>query len=570
MAAAWLLHALYTSMLGSSGLQGGQGGQGGGQVGRNDVYLMANTSYGTVRGKVDFTTQVPVAKFLGIPYAKSPTGKLRFKAPEAPDAWSGVKDAFQFGHTCMQMRYPLYTPSDMSEDCLFLNVYTPTTKTSPGAIPVMVWIHGGGYVTGSSSLYDGTLLAAKEVIVVTINYRLDVFGFLSTGDDVIPGNYGMMDQIAALQWVRKNIGAFGGDPNQVTIFGESAGSSSVSLLTISPLSKGLFQRAIMESGASLSPFGFQHPGNRISALTNARLIATGVMCGNLDDPKKLLSCLQNVDVQRLLNVSVAVSKALDVNLIMCPRVEKTFGFLPDLPGTLLSRGEFNHVDTIRGFNTDETGAFIRNLIKRPISPEVADDILHYWLKQMSSLAQEQAATILKSRYMKDELNVVNLQRDAMEAQDDFAFIGPTIIEANEFSRRAPEKSHYLYEFNYRPSYSMYPKWMSATHSDEIGYVFGVQQLVWIYGILPTKDDFSVSKQIMDLWTNFAKTGNPTPTVHAGSVQWNQYSATMPNYLLIKLNSQQKTWQRPEAADVFSQVLQKLDGTRQTPVDTIIG
>ena len=207
---------------------------------------------GTLEGRVD-TSRMLV--FHGIPYAAPPVGDLRWRAPQVPARWKGVRSATELGHNCMQLQpYPDIDPfaAGMSEDCLYLNV---TTSSTAGRRPVMVWIHGGGFFAGfgGEQRHDGAVLARKGAVVVTVNYRLGPFGFLAH-PSLSGGNYGLLDQIAALDWVRRNIARFGGDPARVTIFGESAGAMSVGALLGSPLAKGLFRNAILESGTASGPF----------------------------------------------------------------------------------------------------------------------------------------------------------------------------------------------------------------------------------------------------------------------------------------------------------------------------
>ena len=213
------------------------------------------TEGGLLSSVADATPEVRI--FKGIPYAAPPVRDLRWRGPKPAQKWSGVRKAEQFGPACMQIG-PTSTPTSHSEDCLYLNVYT-TAKSSKDRLPVMIWVHGGALRTGAGSDYDGEELARKGVVLVTINYRLGVFGFFThpdltkESDRNASGNYGLQDQIAALEWVQKNIAVFGGDTKRVTIFGESAGSWSVNYLMASPLARGLFQRAIGESGGDFDP-----------------------------------------------------------------------------------------------------------------------------------------------------------------------------------------------------------------------------------------------------------------------------------------------------------------------------
>jgi len=220
------------------------------------------TESGAVIGKIE---KLPYGKsvheYLGIPYAEPPVGKLRFAAPKPLKPWSGVKRATKFGASCPQPSVS-YRGTEINftrsggniDDCLFLNVFVPASVKPNDKMAVMVWIHGGAFAYGTASHYPAGVLATfNDVIVVSINYRLGILGFFNIPDTDYKGNYGMLDQVLALKWVQSNIARFGGDPNRVTIFGQSAGGMSVSLHLVSPLSKGLFHRAIMQSGASSSP-----------------------------------------------------------------------------------------------------------------------------------------------------------------------------------------------------------------------------------------------------------------------------------------------------------------------------
>ncbi|XP_035684241.1 neuroligin-4, X-linked-like [Branchiostoma floridae] len=229
-----------------------------------------STALGPIRGFATTMDDGTVLNtFLGVPFAAPPTGNLRFRPPQPHQCWTDVYDATRFGPACLQ--YPRsattsvipYDPSlddiNVSEDCLNLNVYGPQVSGSDPLLPVMLYFHGGAHVAGANKRQDGSLLAQKGVIVVITNYRLGALGFFSTGDSSAPGNYGLLDQLEAMKWVRENIWAFGGSPDRVTIFGESSGAASTSLHLLSPLSRGYFLQAILQSGASTSPWAVLLP-----------------------------------------------------------------------------------------------------------------------------------------------------------------------------------------------------------------------------------------------------------------------------------------------------------------------
>jgi len=520
---------------------------------QNNGSVVVNTTYGSVRGSLQVNGSHPIARFLGIPFAKPPLGQLRFRPPQEPEPWSQVKDAVQYSKRCMQPHQSSQNSSLFGEDCLYLNIFTPLDTPSNKSLPVMVYIHGGGYVVGSGNQYIGTSLAKKGVVVVAFNYRLHMFGFMSMEDDNLPGNYGMLDQIAALKWVQRDISNFGGDPNQVTVFGESAGSSSVSLLIMSPLAKGLFQRAILQSGVALSPWGYHHPGNRISAKMSARAVALYVGCNDLELPDKLITCLQNVDAKELIRKSNQVMNSFGLSLNIGPRVETTYGFLPDLPHVILENDSFNHVDTMHGFCTDESQFFIarsKGILKTQSYAERTEKIMHVWLKQMTDLDQQSIYQLLRNNYGND-------QRDRLKSQDDIAFIGPILTELKLHVLNAAEKRHYLYEFNYRPSYSLQAAWVSAVHANDVRFVWGLKPN---YGHKrTTAADYQVSHKVQEMWTNFAKSGNPNSNVTSGVTTWNPFTIARPEYLLINTSPEEKTWLNDRAENIYSEFMKRLDG-----------
>ncbi len=287
-----------------------------------------------------------VNSFLGLPYAAPPTGNLRWRPPQPASSWSGVRDATQFGPGCPQAlaRNPFLPPGTISEDCLNLNVYTPTLRSGSDR-PVLVWIHGGGLVQDGGRNYDGTKLAAAGTVVVTINYRLGALGFLAhpalaSRPGGAAGNYGLMDQQAALRWVQRNIARFGGDPHNVTIAGQSAGGLSVLAQMVSPGARGLFQRAIVQSGTFALN---QQP--LAAAEAAGETFAKNVGC-----PDQTAACLRSVPVSDLVsNFGVEIPGVVDGSVLTQPI------------GTALARGQFARVPVINGITHDEELLFVAGL-----------------------------------------------------------------------------------------------------------------------------------------------------------------------------------------------------------------
>ncbi|HEX2745934.1 MAG TPA: carboxylesterase family protein [Streptosporangiaceae bacterium] len=298
---------------------------------------VAGTANGTVRG----TSSGPVNEFLGIPYAAPPVGALRWQSPQPAANWSGVRDATEFAPHCRQPASP-FGQASMSEDCLFLNVFTPSHPEAGAHYPVMVWIHGGALVTGESNDYSPTKLVEDGVIVVTINYRLGALGFLAhpalADANGQSGDYGLMDQQAALRWVQRNIAGFGGDPRNVTIFGESAGGLSVLSQVASPAARGLFSGAIAESGSyNLTQTSLA------SAEAAGEAFAVQAGC-----PDQTAACLRSLPVSAILANEDAAGYTPNINSEVLPQTLKT----------AFAAGEFNRVPIINGTNHDEWRLFV--------------------------------------------------------------------------------------------------------------------------------------------------------------------------------------------------------------------
>ena len=298
-------------------------------------------------GDVQGSTADAVDEFLGIPYAAPPLGDLRWKPPQAPAPWTGTLQATKFANTCAQQQRGVFAAPSKSEDCLYLNVYASHPDAGAAKQPVMVWFHGGGLFSGESNDYDGSKLVKRgHVVVVTLNYRVGVFGFLShpaINDEGHPAiNYGIMDQQLALRWVQKNIAAFGGDPGNVTIFGQSGGATAVMANLVSPLSKGLFHRAINESGTHIGDT------DAAMALQAGKDLAVAAGCAD-----QSAACLRALSVEQILAHQAPILKYLG-------------GTFPVVDGTVIthtafeafSTGQFNRVPIMNGLVEDEQAFFL--------------------------------------------------------------------------------------------------------------------------------------------------------------------------------------------------------------------
>ncbi|XP_041505559.1 acylcarnitine hydrolase-like isoform X1 [Microtus oregoni] len=475
--------------------------------GADSANPIRTTHTGQVQGSLIHLndTKEGVYIFLGIPFAKPPLGELRFVPPEPPEPWSGVRDGTTYPAMCLQNPDAVKSESlamikwsmpsiSMSEDCLYLNIYTPAHAHEGSNLPVMVWIHGGGLSSGLASIYDGSMLAAKEdVVLVTIQYRLGLLGFFSTGDEHARGNWGYLDQVAALSWVQQNIAHFGGNPDLVTIFGESAGGTSVSSQVVSPMSKGLFHRAIMESGVALLPYLISNTSEVVYTT-----VASLSGCETVDS-ETLVHCLRNKSEEEIL----AINKVFKI----IPAVVDG-EFFPRNPQELLTSVDFRPVPSIIGVNNDEYGWLLPvaqgyEQIIKDITRETLPAILKNTTTQM--MLPPECSDLLMEEYMNNTEDAQTLQIQYKEMIADYLFVIPALQVAKSQRSRAPV---YFYEFRHVPSYEkdMRPAHVKADHGDEIPFLLGSSR----WGIKPdfTEEEELLSWTMMKYWTNFARHGNP--------------------------------------------------------------
>ncbi len=447
---------------------------------------------GTLEGTVDAATGV--REFKAVPYAAPPVGNLRWREPEPPAPWKGVRKADAFGPRPMQL--PLY--SDMmfrspgvSEDCLTLNVWSPPKAKGR---PVLVYFYGGGFQAGAAdeARYDGLAMAQRGVVSITVNYRLGIFGFLAHPELTqesphhASGNYGLLDQAAALKWVRKNVAAFGGDPKRITIGGESAGSFSVSAQMASPLSKNLIAGAIGESGAML--------GSTLAAFPLAEAERAGAAFGgSIDAPS--LAALRAISAQELLEKSQRTRFGLVVDGY----------FLPKPARTIYEAGEQAHVPLLAGWNSAESGAG-SVLGNTPATPEGLATALR-------RLYGDDADAAIRAYAATDDAAA---QRAATDLASD-RFIGYGTWKWLDLHAKTGGKPVYRY-FYVQPR----PGENGASHSAEIEYALGNLGLNPHYAW--TDDDRKTSSALIQYWTNFVRSGDPNgpglptwPTLQKGAV-----------------------------------------------------
>ncbi|CAH1775196.1 unnamed protein product [Owenia fusiformis] len=502
-------------------------------------YVEVETEDGRLRGKVVETFAGNVTQYLGIPYVAPPIGERRFGAPENASKWNSTRNATAYGDMCPQdvsllkkyLAEEYMVSPEMSrlvanvvhertsEDCLTLNIFAPVLSgVSPRQVlPVMLYIHGGSFLVGSGMLIDGSTLAIHgNAIVITMNYRLGVLGFLSTGDSLVRGNMGFLDQLEAMHWIKRNIAVFGGDPDNVTIFGDYSGAISVNVHILSPLSKGWFDQAICMSGiANFEGFNNVNPAFQVKGL------AENVNCPD-EDTRETLQCLKEKSVEEFTTLRTLTG--------FKPLVDGLF--LPKYPSDLRTTGQFNKVPYIIGTNLNDasfssSGESVSLSLPDKESFEMA---MTQKIRQVFGTSVNQ---LLKDsiifEYSPDTPSETAYLASYMEAWSDFNYIIPTITDAiNHVSFNA---STFVYLFTQRSSFwrhSEEEKLVKAPHGSFLPYVFGLV-LDPSLNETVTEGERQLSKHLMQIWSNFAQQGSPNIP---GLLDWPQFSAHEHAYLDI--------------------------------------
>ncbi|XP_050304288.1 juvenile hormone esterase-like [Anthonomus grandis grandis] len=473
---------------------------------------------GEILGAVNYTANENLTfySFRGIPYAKPPTGNLRFAAPVENDAWNGTFNATYERDICTQLAGTIALTNNVvlgSEDCLHVNVYTTNIT---GNLPVMVWIHGGTFQAGSNSIgeFPPDYFLEKGVIMAAINYRLGVFGFLSTSDSSASGNWGLKDQVLALKWVKNNIQYFGGDPDNITIFGESAGAASISYLVQSNQTQGLFKAAIMQSGSSLCHW-------TLSLSPEEKASRVGLRLGIITfSSETLINRLRAVDYRslKLAENNVTVESYLVDDLLAGlpwgpvyePDIEGAFFTTNNRSWLEYSEGNFQRVPMIMGFNSNEAGAvtdYIAYVL--PVLAEYSVDVQRFTPIDMTSnfFRRITVGATIRTHYF----GVLPLSSQGSNLS--------YFISLDQFVRpireQATQASKYVDVFYYRFSYKGLlgdsdNGTIGVGHAEELNYLFNLNNTV-------SAQDKVVRDQMVTLWTNFAKTNNPTPDPESDSV-----------------------------------------------------
>ncbi|XP_011255026.1 acetylcholinesterase [Camponotus floridanus] len=530
-------------------------GQHGGQDNGHDDPLLVQTTTGLMRGFARTVLDREVHVFYGVPFAKPPVGPLRFRKPLPIEPWHGILNATTLPNSCYQERYEyfpgfegeeMWNPNtNISEDCLYLNIWVPQKlrlrhkpesqdNAGNNGMAILVWIYGGGFMSGTATLdvYDADLMAAAgNAIIASMQYRVGAFGFLYlnqhfTNSEEAPGNMGLWDQALALQWLRENARAFGGDPDLITIFGESAGGSSVSLHLISPVTQGLVRRGILQSGTLNAPWSYM-TGEKANEV--ARILVDDCGCNSTmlqENPARVMACMRSVDA-KTLSVQQWNSYWGILGFPSAPTIDGVF--LPKDPLDLVREADFKDTEILIGNNENEGTYFILydfiDFFEKDQASFLDRDkflnIINTIFKNMSQIERE---AIIFQYTDWDRINDgYNNQKAVADVVGDYYFICPSTHFAQLFADRGMKV--YYYFFTQRTSTNVWGEWMGVMHGDEVEYVFGHplnETLVY------NAKERELATRIIRYYSHFAYTGMPTPD----ESDWPPYTRDQPRYFIL--------------------------------------
>ncbi|XP_060517159.1 pyrethroid hydrolase Ces2e-like [Cylas formicarius] len=503
----------------------------GADVVQSSADLLIDLPDGTILGSETKTENYSYYAYRGIPFAKPPLGNLRFQAPVRNDPWDGILDASELKDCCI----PLGSSQEQqSEDCLYINVFTPPQNTTE-TLPVMIWMYGGGFTTGCAleSVFGPQSLTNEGVIVVTFNYRLGLYGFLSTNDSVILGNAGLKDQLLAMKWTQKNIEFFGGDPEKVTIFGESAGGVSVGAHVANKKSAGLYRAAICQSGCSLT------------------ILPSAIQ----SDPRQTA-----YDIAKSINPFVSEATTTEeirdfLQSLPAAKVEDENAYVTDHSFTLLESGNFNHVPLIIGTNSAESlsilGILLPELVIAALSYDLNSALLiPYNLNPLPGTNLNDVAVLIKQAYNNNQPFALNLA-SFVEFTSDQLFVRSSLKQAELQSNYSPV---YFYQFSYSGTVGSIHATIEGTgkvgHGEDVRYLFDRTEFP-----LNTEEEFLTKSRMTRLWANFAKTLNPTPDEIDPllNVTWTQVSGLNIPYLDIDETLEVKPGKKVKEMEMWNDV-----------------
>ncbi|XP_048250062.1 cholinesterase 2-like isoform X2 [Haliotis rufescens] len=546
---------------------------------------VVDAPWGAVEGTTNVTEDwTPYHAFLGIPYAVPPTGARRFKRPQPHPGFKHIFKAQTYGPPCIQiLQLTGNNGVTGDEDCLTLNVFTPALLTETKNIPVIVWIHGGGFIVGDAFTFDPSLIVgAEQVIVVTIEYRLGPLGFLSTNDDVSKGNYGLWDQHLALEWVKKNIASFGGDINSITIMGESAGSASVAFQALYPGSKGLFQRTIMQSGSVSSAWAYTR-----NSLKYARELAHKVNCSPQNDTASMITCLRTIPAKTLTAASWPMGNepvTASAEFYFVPTIDGEF--VKDDPLVLINSPSFleqvglQNLDCMVSVVSNEGGLFsyLSQAVDKEFNSSISSSVqnkgfyINTFIPEILELyfgaSSPDMTQAVAKVYLPPHSPAVDLQA-VMNTLGDAGMVVPATLFARAHAKLTRHlktgMKTYMYVFDHIPSFIPgHDKGMN--HGEDLIYTFGLNKAYMAAmakqfrntTFVPDQSEKELSHTLMGLLTDFARYGDPNNAVRFGLNQtWPAFAEPGEHYLLLNTTMSVQSSPFKDRVKLWAQKLPRL-------------